>query len=796
MLRSFILVITLLFSGLSVAATDFTSFFTPVENDYSIYIISKIFGDVDQNVLPGEAAATGSQLMGNVFRVFNQVALVVGVLMVLYTLVLATLHTAHHGKMMGEKMSSMWVPIRVAFAIAMLVPKANGYCLAQVVVMWLVVQGIGAADTVWNTALQYFEDGGSIGPSQLTTGEGGQLETGVNDVYMNLLNPVLQSATCVAAHNENRTLSGSAFVIYTVATGNEHYIKFGRKIIEAPDVNDSSQAGFECGYLKADAFPRSYFEPACAEGDSQCAQDLANMANAKQMTITYDFARSIEVIGNKIGTGHLDTDPANQHSEYDLMEKAAISYVSTMVNNQGSFTVPEESNKSYTTMGAQGWITAGNYYQVLASIESNYEFTPGSTYWMMPKGKGVSAAEGDLSEDELKQATDLYNNFMKSDYAKEIYQDASPAQQAYLDIKDAMDEQDSIFGDIGMTELVAKQMEKFIDMISGANEGSGSQDPIVQAAQYGQGLMKASVYTMLGLAIVFPVMGAAMGWCTGQLSLGKVFDGLIMAVLPFVYGLTSFLYMQGSVLGVFLPLIPFIVFTMGAIGWIFAVVECMIAAPLIALGMTMPEGHEVYGKADPAIMLLLNMFMRPTLMIMGFLSAMMVTWLAMELINLSFYTAVNIGGIATDWVIGPYITVFMYMGVTVTLVTKVFELINLVPDKVLRFIGDNSQSQGSAMSDAATHAAKQGGQEMSKQGMDSAKEGSEMSRKTGAGAANAVGAAAANTATGKSMGGGKFGGLDMIEGMNGGSSGNDAASAQIRSDKAAKAAPTETGGAT
>ena len=195
MLRSFLLICTLVFTSAGFAAqTDIGDLFVPVEGDYSLYIISKIFGDVEQSILPGSASASGPQLLGNVFRVFNIVALSLGVLMVIYSLVISILNTAHHGKMMGEKQSSMWVIVRIAFAIAMLIPKANGYCLAQVAVMWLVVQGVGAADSLWNTALDYFEQGGAIGGEQISADD---MNNGLFGVYDNMLEGIMRAATCV-----------------------------------------------------------------------------------------------------------------------------------------------------------------------------------------------------------------------------------------------------------------------------------------------------------------------------------------------------------------------------------------------------------------------------------------------------------------------------------------------------------------------------------------------------------------------------------------------------------------------
>ncbi len=42
----------------------------------------------------------------------------------------------------------------------------------------------------------------------------------------------------------------------------------------------------------------------------------------------------------------------------------------------------------------------------------------------------------------------------------------------------------------------------------------------------------------------------------------------------------------GIFLGYYLPLYPYMLFTFGVIGWIIIVIEAMVAAPLVAMGIT------------------------------------------------------------------------------------------------------------------------------------------------------------------------------------------------------------------
>jgi len=152
--------IALLFPGLVFAAVGFT----PPATDYSMAFLANLFGPVD-----GVLYATGSQIMGTMFAVFNSAVLAIAGIIIMYVMIIATMNTAHEGKFLGQKWSSLWIPIRTVIGLALLFPKSSGFCLMQVLVMWIVVQGVGAADKVWGAALQYLNRGGAIVLQQINT---------------------------------------------------------------------------------------------------------------------------------------------------------------------------------------------------------------------------------------------------------------------------------------------------------------------------------------------------------------------------------------------------------------------------------------------------------------------------------------------------------------------------------------------------------------------------------------------------------------------------------------------------
>ncbi|MCH9689370.1 MAG: type IVB secretion system protein DotA, partial [Gammaproteobacteria bacterium] len=143
--------------ALALADTSSSISFVPPASDISVTFLGNLFGMVD-GVLHG----TGSQIMGAMFGVFNAAVLALGGIVVMYIILVSTMNTAHEGQMLGQKWSSIWVPVRATIGLSFLIPKASGYCLMQIFVMWVVLQGVGVADKIWGTALGYLNSGGVI----------------------------------------------------------------------------------------------------------------------------------------------------------------------------------------------------------------------------------------------------------------------------------------------------------------------------------------------------------------------------------------------------------------------------------------------------------------------------------------------------------------------------------------------------------------------------------------------------------------------------------------------------------
>ena len=168
---------------------------------------------------------------------------------------------------------------------------------------------------------------------------------------------------------------------------------------------------------------------------------------------------------------------------------------------------------------------------------------------------------------------------------------------------------------------------------------------------------------------------------------------------------TSIIPISGFLLGVYVPFIPTFYYVFSVIGWLIAVIEAMIAGPIIALGLTYPKGHDLLGAAEQGMILLLQLFCRPVSIVFGLMAGMLVSSVIFQLLN---YMMIGfLAGYASSFhslssssptgvLVGIAMVVLVYMYIAVVVMTNSYSLIYRLPDRILRWIGAPMDPQGVA----------------------------------------------------------------------------------------------------
>ncbi|MDQ8039613.1 MAG: type IVB secretion system protein DotA [Rickettsiella sp.] len=709
----------------------------PPATDLSMAYLSTIFGVVD-GVLHG----TGSEILGTMFGAFNATVLVMASVVLSYVLFISILNTAHEGEFLGKKWSSIWVPIRTVMGVGLLLPKATGYSFVQILVMWVVVQGVGAADQVWNVALDYMNrDGTIVEPIQSIHGNAKD-KTADNSFLVGKAGSVLKSEVCMltvynALVNQNRASNSGVqvpdFLSSLAVTGKNasgkntgvpmNYTKDIGGFITFPGKLPGTFANLEgmCGSISWDYINKDndkVYNPA-----QLTANDSASIA-ARQFTL--DLEPLAQSIANKLAPP-LQAN-ATSVPQITLKTDDPIFKVNNLVDSADDyFTIVKPALRSLQDGAlakykefikdakAYGWILAGSYYYKMANLNQQLRKTDLSSLnqKIFPTfNPSYETGPFKIINDDNVIAN-LKNNLPLTNGVIDNYINAETART-----KDNNNPGDpgnpSLPANVASVNAIGSVVSAILngifprvhDFESKLSDGinKDKKDPIFALVTVGNGLVSMVEQVWISILAVITglgLVGIAAGFASGFWTVGVAVNGmlaicnLLIVIMPLITLWMGANFLLGSVLSYYVPLIPFFLFIFGGITWFAVVLEAVLAAPLVALGITHPEGHDFMGKAEQAIMLLSSVFLRPVLMVFGFIFGIILSFVALSLFNKGFSIAVQfLTEYNGDIFAIVYQTAMMaiYTAAVLAIINRSFAMIYEVPNKVLRWIGGPQES--------------------------------------------------------------------------------------------------------
>lgn len=772
-------------------------------NDQSVYYLGQIFGIVG-TLLP---TSSTNPLVGIMFKVFNTSILTIGVILIIYITVVGLLKTAQEGEFLGKQWNSLWVPIRTVLGIISLVPTTSGYSVIQIVMMWIVVQGIGAADTLWTSVIKYTEvmngspfttvdvpitdvsmkmstlfqglvcQAAARGPS---TGNMGDIKTNQIDVLTGGFSPITIKYYC-----NNPANQGDAFcrgstdmlnILGPQSNGKNAYsmgpgasqgtggacgtVTFCNATADGSDAQCKNPNSKECLACKAQHgalqsiipilgqiaqafvdsdYNFSGFREQCFTNPAkdECIKGL--IAPTPSWVANYCSEQNIPTsqccafgAGCSSGVKRFsdlgkDNDPSNLSDDtvknlymiYQLKPQLGVnvgfvdasvnqyvSGVTSAVNEYISRQLLNPTTRSgdewdwVADAKAQGWILAGAYYYYMSNLNkgSMQAAVPTLTVEFMDPslGKGDSARMA------------IYRHDFTA--TKALFAGIASAQSAAGGAPPSFG-LPSEFGGV-TSQLGAAQSSLLHTFMTNLSEGDNTlkaanrgapmaSNAMARISTFGYSLMITAqvLFSVIVLsAFLFGLFGSINFMVLGTgMTLNPLWQGIqavLSVVSPFIALLLTAIYSLGATLGIYVPLIPLVVFTVGAIGWFIGVIEAMVAAPIVALGILSPGGqHDILGRAEPALMTILNTFLRPSLMIFGLMIAMLLSNVVVNLINAGFLAAAK-QIISAPGLFESILFIASYVSLIVTALNKAFSLIYMLPERVLTWIGGHAVQYG------------------------------------------------------------------------------------------------------
>lgn len=750
-------------------------------SDQSLFYLGYIFGSVGNLISPGgQGGATVLNIVGTMMNYLNTLGLTVGAFLLVYIIVVGLLRTAAEGEFLGKSWSSVWVPIRMLMGIAGLFP-IGAYSALQVMMMWIVVQGVGAGDTLWTTALNYINTMGS----PLATVSISSLSTQQNMEYL------FQSLICQASAKEksnaqvtNGSNSTPLFYCGDLAHSGEQFCTNDQNtMLTLPSTGTTyamgpGTTGGECGTLTmcdpvAQCTDQTTFSgvTACAgckaqratlqniittlggiaqifaDGDSQyysfyqaekqatapwlvafcaaqqpplsgklcCSNNPGDTMMGQFLCPTTNFASLHSCLQNPaVDCTNVDygasTTLSSLYMPYllqglvpsatsttNFLQTAIKSYMDNVNNAMAQAIATLLATTTQTMSGwmqaaqQQGWITAGGYYYQMANNSNNNNQRIQPPVWASSNSPPSGAVA--TYRNNYNAANSLIGSIMANTSAPTSTAGAMLASQG-----NSNPGLQAVFS--AASTAGSGLMTTFMSMLSGGN-GPGNMviTPMANLVNLGQQLIEAADI-LFGVFTAIFVLLVMIDWGILILGNGVIPPNIGMAFIlmfaPILYAVIGMLYSYGATLAVYIPLIPYTIFSMGAIGWMLAVVEAMVAMPFVALGIMTPGGeHEILGRAHNSLSYIFNLFLRPSLMIFGMITSMLFAGAAVTFINSTFMGVVNSVGMGGS-LVEPFFFMAAYVSLIMVVMNKCFALIHLIPERALVWIGFQAVQYGEA----------------------------------------------------------------------------------------------------
>jgi len=704
------------------------------------------------------------------FRTFNSVVLAVAALIIVYVTVIGVMATAQEGEFLGKHWHKMWTPLRMVLGIVTLFPTTSGYSGIQIIMMWVILQGVGAADTVWNTALNYVNivgspftappvprtapkvamqglfqglvcdatlreqgpnpdtrttlspapyycnppsrdgafcnakpaiDTSSTSTNQLVLGPGGACGT---LTYCNVDDKCKtpSSLACQICKGQVTALASIVNALGTIATAFEQTdysyrnFYFNNNAAGSPTSDSGFSGDWLNGYCSAQG-AGSTSSTCCVPGTPNC-QATTNVfasfspysdpiagnpgTNIGPSTPTIQKLYWTYSIGPQVKSANFLADSTD---EYVRTLGAVIqTYISANSGTEPMADPRLAEARDY------GWILAGGYYYFVAQTNSKSLQDSMPVITMTAPGSSPETAGSEFASYRVNYSA---AQILEAQLGETSSSGSSAAPAA-----------SNPNGPDAITNVVISM----VNDIRGAIEESvksGVYNPLMQMQTAGDVILwiVQIVYPIiLILTIALGLFSGLNGFILGTGMMNPASTAMILVyffLMPAIMALLGILMALGGTLAIYLPLIPFTIFTMGAIGWLLSTIETMVAGPLVALGILSPGGrHEILGSAEPALMLMFSVFLRPALMIFGLIAAMLLASVVMLMINKGVWTIAFQGILGESGMaagpLGFIIFLCAYVTLVVSAMNKCFEAIHLVPEKVMRWIGGQGDQHG------------------------------------------------------------------------------------------------------
>jgi hypothetical protein len=352
-------------------------------------------------------------------------------------------------------------------------------------------------------------------------------------------------------------------------------------------------------------------------------------------------------------------------------------------------------------MHARGWGGMGMWYQTISAMTSIVEeaknvkasVTPG-TAWKDSADPsnplGFIGATPDEVSKKVVAAMSLYDGWWGPALGDAIANNTLAGAQVGTNaekkpVKDNYKDQSDSNPDAQMDDLASQVMpDDQYFLFSVLDSDKEKVYPMVALAETGFQVIGwgVTIITILTAVSIFDHITVLGNGDPGALSQSALANGLQSMALALTAG--------GIALAYYLPALPLVRVAMAVVTWIISVFEAVVMVPIAALAHLTTEGEGLAGGAKTAWILWLNILLRPVLVVIGFVGAMLVYNTFIVYFQVAFSTFASTMSRSSNGLtalIGVFAWTIIYIVTMYTTANIVFKMLDNIPSAFMRWFG-------------------------------------------------------------------------------------------------------------
>lgn len=685
-------------------------------DDRSNTFFNLIFGDL----FPGPTA-NNRTVVSLLMLSFNILFLAIGALFLFYNIIQGTLDSAHEGVVLGQK-STIWVPIRVLTAFALLIPLGNGYNGVQHGISYVVRAGTATGSFFWNRTADL-----------IVSDEVPIVGTDYVGSDARFLQQLWRMEFCRAAYNfevskggDLQMVSGGIWSDLAPAPATDLINAYTPQILtySTPTITSA------CGSVT--------LPPATAALKRVSPSTNMDTINASMRTmidgLRTDMRSSAETVVAKVSAREPITsaDFPNLATMMQTLRQQHSAIVNPIVNpNTLSTLVQTESgtpiSQQIQSIGSDGsgalsaptaiagdlktggWMMAGSYYMLISKISGDANAVAG----MFP-----TATPGTLISTTLNGGV---QNVIASELGQRYWFQSNADRDAQKILASIGASYNASVAAWNEAAALAGLREFITERAYAGDDASSPENFLPPPTNLLAGIRLLSPETitvdpMIGLMAYSSTFLTYAIAAVGILAVASAVPiaGSIPATLA---AMTSALFQVGIFAAIFvgfiLPYLPAVIWLIAILAFMLLVIEAVFAAPLWAVAMLSMDGHGISSSISrKGWSLLLMLFLTPMLMVFGFLMGMVLFRVAAFSLNGMLFAALSsqmaadpgaFGGLSS-FLTMAVLTVFVAV-LYVIIIDWSFSLINVFPARVFKWIDGIGDDLGASTAMTAKAAA-------------------------------------------------------------------------------------------